>query len=55
VFCAEFSGLVVELPARLVPLDEQILKLRREMLTPTEISRRLGCAERYVYLVLSRQ
>ncbi len=54
-FCAEFADLLVELPARLVPFDEQIVRLRREMFTPTEISRRLGCAERYVYLVLSKE
>jgi hypothetical protein len=52
--CAAFGGRVT-FPQRLVPLDEEIGRLRREMLTPVEIARHLHCAERYVYLVLSRQ
>lgn len=52
--CAAFGGQVT-FPRRLVPLDEEIGRLRREMLTPTEIARHLHCTERYVYLVLSRQ
>jgi hypothetical protein len=51
-FCAQFGDTQVSLPRRLVPLDEQIVKLRREMLAPAEIARRLHCAERYVYAVL---
>ena len=54
-FCAEFAGLLIQLPARLVPFDEQIVRLHRQMVTPTEIQRRLGCAARYVYWVLSRE
>ena len=54
-FCAEFGDIRVSLPRRLVPLDEQIVRLRREMLAPAEIARRLNCAERYVYAVLARQ
>ncbi len=54
-FCSEFGGILVTLPRRLVPLDQQIVKLRREMVAPTEIARRLCCAERYVYAVLARQ
>jgi hypothetical protein len=54
-FCAEFGKSEVSLPRRLVPLNEEIMRLHREMLAPAEISRRLHCTERYVYLVLSRQ
>ncbi|MGB8411844.1 MAG: hypothetical protein WCE23_03365 [Candidatus Binatus sp.] len=53
--CAAFGGGRVTFPQRLVPLDEEIGRLRREMLTPTEIARHLHCAERYVYLVLARE
>lgn len=45
----------IELPRRLVPLVEQIVRLRQEMVTPADIARRLRCAERYVYFVLARQ
>jgi hypothetical protein len=54
-FCAEFGEWSVTLPRRLAPLNEQIVKLHREMLANGEIATRLGCTERYVYLVLSRQ
>jgi hypothetical protein len=53
--CAEFGEMSVSLPKRLVPLNEDILRLHREMLTKGEIATRLGCTERYVYLVLSHQ
>jgi hypothetical protein len=53
--CAEFGECSVTLPKRLVPLNEQIVRLNREQLAAGEIAARLGCTERYVYLVLSRQ
>lgn len=53
--CAEFGEASVTFPRQLVPFDEEIVKLNREMMTPTAIARRLGCSERYVYQVLSRQ
>ncbi|MFZ0887439.1 MAG: hypothetical protein WA005_03230 [Candidatus Binataceae bacterium] len=52
---AEFGSGSVHLPPEPVPLDEEILRLGREMLAPAEIARRLDCTERYVSLVLSRQ
>ena len=53
--CTKFGGAQIMLPLQLVPLNQEIIRLRREQLTPTEIARQLHCAERYVYLVLSRQ
>jgi len=53
--CTEFQGWRVGLPRRSVRLSDQIVKLHCEQLGPAEISRRLRCAERYVYLVLSRR
>ena len=53
-FCAEYGGLSVTLPKRSIPLNEQIVRLHREMLSNGEIATRLNCTERYVYLVLSR-
>jgi hypothetical protein len=53
--CAEFGDQQVIVPAAIGPAGRKIIKLRRELLTPTEIGRRLGCTERYVYLVLSRR
>ena len=54
-FCTEFGDIRVNLPLRSVPLNERIIKLSREMVSAAEIARRLGCTERYVYSVLSRQ
>ncbi len=53
-FCREYGETVVTLPARLFAARDRILKLRQSGLAPNEISRRIGCSERYVYTVLSR-
>jgi hypothetical protein len=53
--CVEFGETRIILPQKLVPMNEQILKLNRELLRPTEIAQRLGCTESYIYYVLREE
>lgn len=54
--CTEFGDMRVYIPRRLqsrCDIRDQILKLRGKLSAP-EISRQLGCSERYVYAILAR-
>jgi len=53
--CFEFGGTQIILPQKLAPLNEQIVKLKRESVPMDEIRRRLGCTESYIYYVLAKE
>jgi hypothetical protein len=54
-FCREFGDVRVTIPQRLIATRDQILKLRTDKTSASEIARKLGCSERYVYTVLASE